>query len=148
MHADPNEAVRGADVVCTATPSENPIYEDASVANGAHINAVGAFRPSMCETPPATVARSRVFVDQRAAAHVEAGDLIQAIDRDLFAWDRVAGEIGEVAAGAIAGRQSDREVTLFKSVGMSLQDAAAAGARARRRGGRRHRHRHPLAVVT
>ncbi|MCA9300577.1 MAG: ornithine cyclodeaminase family protein, partial [Phycisphaerales bacterium] len=130
-----SEAVREADIVCTLTPSESPLFDDEALKGGVHLNAVGAFRPVMCELPPATVRRARVFVDQRAAAVVEAGDLIQAVDAGQFSWDDVAGEIGEVASGGVQGRTSDDEVTLFKSVGMSLQDAACAGAALRHASG-------------
>ena len=80
----------------------------------------------MCEVPAATIRRSRVFVDQRAAALVEAGDLIQAQQSGAFSWDDLAAEIGEVASGAHPGRTTDDELTIFKSVGISLQDAASA----------------------
>ncbi|MHC4993048.1 MAG: ornithine cyclodeaminase family protein [Planctomycetota bacterium] len=121
-----DDAVSRADIVCTLTPSERPLFADDRVADGAHVNAVGAFRPTMCELPPETIGRSRVFVDQRSAALVEAGDLMQAEQSGAFSWDDLAAEIGEVASGAHPGRAGDDEITVFKSVGMSLQDAATA----------------------
>jgi ornithine cyclodeaminase len=124
--ATADEAVSHADIVCTLTPAERPLFGDERVADGTHINAVGAFRPAMCELPAETIGRAQVFVDQRAAALVEAGDLIQAEQSGAFSWDGLAGEIGEVASGAHPGRAGDREVTVFKSVGISLQDAASA----------------------
>lgn len=126
VHDRSDDAVSKADIVCTATPSEEPLFDDASVRPGTHLNAVGAFRPSMCELPVAMIGRSRVFVDQLSAARVEAGDLIQADRAGRFAWDRLAGEIGDVLGGHVPGRTDDEQITLFKSVGMSLQDAAAA----------------------
>ena len=124
--ATADDAVRTADIICTLTPSAYPLFADDRVADGSHINAVGAFRPTMCELPATTIRRSRVFVDQRAAAMVEAGDLIQAQQSGSFSWDDLAAEIGEVASGAHPGRTADDELTIFKSVGISLQDAASA----------------------
>ncbi len=124
--ASADDAIDHADIVCTATPSQQPLFDDDHLSTGAHINSVGAFRPTMCELSPATIQRSRVFVDQRSAAFVEAGDLIQAEQTGAFSWDSVAAEIGEVASGAHPGRSADDEITVFKSVGMSLQDAASA----------------------
>lgn len=121
-----NDAVAEADIVCTATPAGAALFDATSVQPGTHVSAVGAFRPTMCELPAALIADARVYVDQRAAALVEAGDLIQAIDAGVFAWDRVVGEIGEVVEGRAPGRTDREQITVFKSVGMSLQDAAAA----------------------
>lgn len=118
------EAVRGADIVCTLTPASAPVFADGDLAPGTHINAVGAFRPSMCELPSETVARSTVFVDESAAARVEAGDLIQAVAAGHFDWSRAV-ELGAVASGTHAGRTASDAITLFKSVGIALQDAAA-----------------------
>ena len=127
VHETADDAVRHADIVCTATPSTVPLFKDASVRPGTHISAVGAFRPTMCEIPPETIFRSRVYLDQRSSSLVEAGDIIQAVDRGVYDWDRVVGELGEVIDGSKPGRESNDDVTFFKSVGMSLQDAAAAG---------------------
>jgi ornithine cyclodeaminase/alanine dehydrogenase-like protein (mu-crystallin family) len=113
-------AVRGADVVVTATTSPTPVLAGAWLSPGAHINAVGAPRPDWRELDDAVLARARLFVDSRAAAATESGDVIAA------GLERVVGEIGEVAAGARPGRQSGDEVTLFKSLGLAVEDVATA----------------------
>ena len=120
------DAIRDADIVCTATTASTPLFNDSDLKPGVHINAVGAFRPTMQEIPPATVQRARVFVDSRAAALSEAGDLVQPLEAGLITVAHILGEIGEVVSGNLAGRLSDGERTLFKSVGMAVQDAIAA----------------------
>lgn len=122
----PQEALGEADVICAATSAATPVFRDEWLRPGVHINGVGSFKPTMAELPAATVARARVVVDQRRAAWAEAGDLIQARDAGLFAEERVAGELGEVAAGRVAGRTGAEEITLFKSVGNAAQDVAVA----------------------
>ncbi|MDD3825102.1 MAG: hypothetical protein PHY79_03930 [Anaerolineae bacterium] len=126
------EALRDADVICTATTSTRPVFADAELKPGAHINGIGAYTPEMQEVPAETVARSRVVVDSRSATLAEAGDLIIPIQQGMMAADDIHGEIGEVAAGLIPGRQSAEEITFFKSVGVAVQDVAVAGAILRR----------------
>lgn len=128
VHGTADLAVAAADVVCTLTQSETPLFSGDAVRPGTHINAVGAFRPVMCELPATTLARARVFVDDLEAATQEAGDIIQAVEAGTMTWDDVVGEVGAVLDGNVAGRSSDDDVTVFKSVGMSLQDAAAAAS--------------------
>ncbi|PDW03579.1 ornithine cyclodeaminase family protein [Candidatus Viridilinea mediisalina] len=120
------QALAEADVVCTATSALHPLFSDPMLKPGTHINAIGAYKPTMAEVPPASVARARVFVDQTEAAWAEAGDLIQARDAGLISSNHLAGEIGAVAAGFLAGRISAEEITLFKSVGSAAQDLAVA----------------------
>lgn len=112
------EAVRGADVVVTATTSKTPVLSGEWLSPGAHINAVGAARPDWRELDDEALRRSRVCVDSREAAMKESGDVIAA--GEIFA------EVGEVVSGAKAGRQSDEEVTLFKSLGLAVEDMATA----------------------
>jgi len=126
------EAVHDADVICTATTSTRPVFADAELKPGAHINGIGAYTPEMQEVPAETVARSRVVVDSRSATLAEAGDLIIPIQKGMMAADDIHGEIGEVAAGLIPGRRSAEEITFFKSVGVAVQDVAVAGAILRR----------------
>lgn len=121
---DPAEAVRGADVICTATPATQPLFADGDLAPGVHINAVGAYTPTMQEIPVETISRALVVVDERAAAWAEAGDLIIAKERGLFDETRVHAELGELASGSRPGRGSADQVTLFKSVGNAVQDIA------------------------
>jgi ornithine cyclodeaminase/alanine dehydrogenase-like protein (mu-crystallin family) len=121
--ASPAQALAEADVVCCATSARAPIFADAEVRDGTHINAVGAYTPAMAEVPPATIARARVVVDQREAAWAEGGDLVQARGAGLLDEKRAV-ELGEVIAGRAAGRANDAEITFFKSVGNAVQDLA------------------------
>jgi alanine dehydrogenase len=116
--ASAEEAVRGADVVVTATTSPTPVLAGEWVSSGAHINAVGAPRPDWRELDDELLRRARVYVDSREAAMKESGDVIAA--GDIFA------EIGEVAAGTKLGRRSAEEVTLFKSLGLAVEDVVTA----------------------
>jgi ornithine cyclodeaminase len=122
----PQQALADADVVCTATSSPQPVFADADLKPGAHVNAVGSYTPEMQEVPPATVQRALVVVDARAAALVEAGDLLAPIRQGLITAEHIHAELGEIVLGRKAGRTSDGQVTLFKSVGLAVQDAAAA----------------------
>jgi alanine dehydrogenase len=119
-------AVRGADLIVLATSSPVPVIEDAWVSPGAHVVSVGACRPDQREMPPALVARARLFVDSRAAALVESGDIVMGMAEGRFGADHVQGELGEVVLGRISGRGRDGDVTIFKSLGMAVEDVAAA----------------------
>jgi len=121
----PGEAVVGADVIVLATSSSSPVIEHGWVKPGAHVISVGAFRPTMREMDPALVARARLFVDSRAAALVEAGDVVMGIKEGRFSAEHIVAEIGELVNGA-EGRRSDAEVTIFKSLGMAVEDVTAA----------------------
>ena len=116
--ASAEEAVRGADVVVTATTSSTPVLRGEWLSPGAHINAVGAPRPDWRELDDGVLDRARVYVDSREAAQKESGDVLAA--GEVFA------EIGEVAAGTRPGRQSTEEITLFKSLGLAVEDVATA----------------------
>jgi ornithine cyclodeaminase len=120
----PAQALAEADVVCTATSSLTPLFYDADLRPGTHINAVGAYKPTMAEVPGETVARARLIVDQLAAAWAESGELVQARDAGLIDASHVAGEIGAVVSGGLAGRTSADQITMFKSVGNAVQDLA------------------------
>jgi ornithine cyclodeaminase/alanine dehydrogenase-like protein (mu-crystallin family) len=119
-------AVRGADLVVLATSSPTPVLKDAWVAPGAHVVSVGACRPDQREMDPALVARARLFVDSRAAALVESGDVVMGIKEKRFDEGHIAGELGELVLGRVNGRQSADEVTVFKSLGMAVEDVVAA----------------------
>jgi ornithine cyclodeaminase/alanine dehydrogenase-like protein (mu-crystallin family) len=120
------EEVSGADVVAACTTSLKPVVVGAAVKDGAHVNAVGAFTPSTRELPSELMARARVFVDTRAGALSEAGDLLLAAHEGAFALEHVAGEVGEVLLGSVPGRRGPEEVTVYKSVGAAFLDAATA----------------------
>ena len=129
-------ALAEADVICCATRASTPLFADAAVRPGTHINGVGSYTHELAEVPPATVGRARVVVDQRAAAWAEAGDLIQARDAGLLEESAIV-ELGEVLAGQAVGRSDAAQITFFKSVGNAVQDMAVgqlALAEARRLG--------------
>ena len=120
------EAVRGADLVVLATASTTPVVEDAWVSPGTHVVSVGACRPDQREMPPALVARARLFVDSRAAALVESGDIVMGIAEGRFTDAHVIGELGSVVMGGAPGRVTDGDITIFKSLGMAVEDVVAA----------------------
>jgi ornithine cyclodeaminase len=119
-------AVINADIICTATTSQTPVFSSTDLQPGTHINAVGAFTPQMQEIGSDTVQKARVFVDAYEAALDEAGDLIIPLDEGIISKDHIIGELGEVILGKKTGRTSDKDITLFKSVGVAVQDAIAA----------------------
>ena len=120
------DAVRGADLIVLATSSTTPVLEDGWVAAGAHVVSVGACRPDQREMDPALVARARLYVDSRAAALVESGDVVMGLAGGLFDPSHIRGELGEVVLGRTEGRTSDADVTIFKSLGMAVEDVVAA----------------------
>ena len=125
----PSQAVREAQVVCAATTSSTPVFNGEDLQPGAHVNGVGSYKPEMQEIDSVTLNRaSKIVVDSREAALAEAGDLIVALERGEIRLEDIHGEIGEIAAGLKAGRESDDEITYFKSVGNAAQDAAVAQA--------------------
>lgn len=122
----PEQAVREAEIICTATTSHTPVFPGELLRAGAHVNAVGSFTPEMEEVDLTTLQRARVFVDSQAAALEEAGDLLGPIRRGEYKQQDIAGEIGEVMNGDLPGRTAPEQITYFKSVGVAVQDAAAA----------------------
>jgi ornithine cyclodeaminase/alanine dehydrogenase-like protein (mu-crystallin family) len=122
----PPAEVSAADVVAACTTSPTPVVDAERVRPGAHVNAVGAFTPSTRELPTALVRRARVYVDTRAGALAEAGDLLLPVQEGAFSLDDVAGELGEVLLGRVPGRRHPEEVTVYKSVGAAFLDAATA----------------------
>lgn len=125
--ASPREVVERADVVCTLTPSVEAIVEGAWLRPGQHLNVVGARpRADEREVDGAAMARSSIWVDDRATARTKSGDLLRAIAEGAIAETDVIGTIGEVVAGLVRGRQSADEITLFDSVGIGAQDVAVA----------------------
>jgi len=114
-------------VICTATTSSTPVFDGADLRPGTHINAIGAFTPTMQEVDSTSVRRAVVFVDSREAAWAEAGDLIIPMQRGEISADKVKGELGEIVNKTILGRESPAQITLFESVGLAVQDAVAAG---------------------
>jgi ornithine cyclodeaminase/alanine dehydrogenase-like protein (mu-crystallin family) len=124
--ASPVEALKDADVVCTATTASDPIFEDSDLKHGAHINAIGSYRPHVSEIPPATVCRARIVVDHLESALEEAGDLLRPLRQGLIEQSHFATELGDVVLGRSPGRGHADQITLFKSVGVAIQDLCAA----------------------
>ena len=120
------EALEGADVIVLVTSSRGPVIEDAWIKSGACILSVGACRPSEREMDPITVARSRLFVDSRSAALEESGDIVQSISEGRFPATHIVAELGEVVANPRLGRRTEDEVTIFKSLGIAVEDVASA----------------------
>ena len=120
------EAVRGADLIVIATSSRTPVIDANDVAAGAHIAAVGACRPDQREMPTPLIARARRFVDSKAAAQMEAGDLLIPVGEGAFGLDHVAGELGDVVAGRVKGRSDKEQTTIFKSLGLAVEDMVSA----------------------
>jgi len=113
------------DIVCSATRSNAALFGRSDVRPGTHINLVGSYRPDLREVAADLVAASTVAVDDISAAKAEAGDLALAVDEGVWRWDRIAGDLTDLAAGRLR-RTSDDELTLFKSVGLAVQDLAIA----------------------
>jgi ornithine cyclodeaminase len=124
--ASAHDAAHGADVIALVTASREPVLTRASVAEGAHICAVGACRPDQREMDTALVRDARVFVDSRVGALAEAGDLVIPIKEGAIDASHIAGELGDVFGGRTPGRKSAGEITIFKSLGMAVEDVAAA----------------------
>jgi alanine dehydrogenase len=126
------EAVRGADVVVVATSSVTPAIASEWVGDGAHVIAIGACRPTQREIDPDLVARAALVVDSRAAALQESGDIVLGMAEGRFPAEHIRAELGEVVARTRPGRKSSGEVTLFKSLGLAVEDVAAAALAYRR----------------
>ena len=123
--ADVRSAVAGADVVCTTTSARKPILFGDMLEEGMHINAVGASVPSWLEIDPGVVPRSTLFTDRRESLENEAGEYRRALERGVIDGDHLRAEIGEVLIGGHPGRTSEDEITLFRSLGLAVEDIAA-----------------------
>lgn len=124
--SSPDEAAAPADIICTATTSPHPVFDDRAIKRGVHINGVGSYTPEMQEIPAQTVVRAKVFVDSVSASWEEAGDLIIPLQERLIDRSHIIGELGELALGQIVGRDRDDDITFFKSVGVAVQDVSVA----------------------
>ena len=126
LAASGQEAVAEADIICTATTSLTPVFQDIDIKPGAHISAIGSYTPEMQEVPMGTIQRAKVVVDSRSAVLAESGDLIKPILSGVISESHVFAELGEIVLGKKPGRQSNQEITYFKSVGIAVQDTMAA----------------------
>ena len=122
----PEKAVRDADLVCTTTSAREPILHGRCLSPGAHVNAVGFAGPNGRELDAEAVARSRLFIDRRESCMNEAGDFLLARAEGAVGDEHIAGELGEVLIGKVDGRAGGEEITLFESLGLAIEDLAAA----------------------
>jgi ornithine cyclodeaminase/alanine dehydrogenase-like protein (mu-crystallin family) len=120
------EAVRDADVVVTATSSAEPVLAREWLKPGAHVNAIGGRPPQMTELDTATIADSAFYVDRRESAEAEAGDYRAAVESGAIGPDHIRAELGELVIGVKPGRSSEEEITVFRSLGLAVEDLAAA----------------------
>lgn len=121
------EAVEGADIITTITTANKPVFPAEAVKIGAHVNGVGSYMPTMQEIPHEIFSKAtKVFVESRDAVLSEAGDLIIPINEGRFTKDVISGELGELVVGRIVGRESDDDITVFKTVGIGVQDVVTA----------------------
>lgn len=123
---DLEAAVRWADIVSCATLSQEPLVRGSWLRAGQHLDLIGSFRPDMCETDEEALVAADVYVDTRAGALRESGEIVQAIASGALAASDIRGELRDLARGDVPGRSHDRQLTLFKSVGTALEDLAAA----------------------
>jgi alanine dehydrogenase len=130
--ANAEAAVRDADIIATVTASPEPVLQRGWLKEGAHINAVGSSIPTSREIDTATMAAARLFVDRRESALAEAGDLLIPMLEGAVKGDHVQAELGEVITGKSPGRRSPRDLTLFKSLGLAVEDVASAAFVVRR----------------
>lgn len=122
----PKDAVENADVITTVTTSNEPVFNGGDLKEGAHINGVGSFTPNARELDTLTLTRSKVFVDNLEAVLAEAGDLLIPIGSGEYSAKNIIGELGDVLAGKILGRESANEITLVKTVGYAVLDVVSA----------------------
>lgn len=120
------QAVRGADLIVTATSSLEPVIQRDWISAGAHVNAIGTHSPKSREVDSATMAAARIFVDRRESALNESGDYLLAAAEGVVGPESILAEIGELLIGNKAGRTSPEEITLFKSLGLAIEDVACA----------------------
>jgi ornithine cyclodeaminase/alanine dehydrogenase len=126
LTASTEEVLRNADVVALATTAAKPIVKAEWWKKGAHINAIGSHAPGVRELDTATVVKSKVICDQKAACLAEAGDIQIPIEEGAYSADKIHGDLGAVINGTVKGRVNDSEITLFKSVGLAIQDLSCA----------------------
>ena len=126
VYSDPNEAVREADIIVTATNSSAPVFTEI-LKTGVHVNAIGSFKPTMQELPSHAISTAdKVVVESKEAALEETGDLQIPINEGVFKESDIYAELGEIVSGKRSGRESNQEITIFKSVGLAVVDIVTA----------------------
>ncbi|PLX13731.1 MAG: ornithine cyclodeaminase family protein [Marinilabiliales bacterium] len=116
------EYLYDVNIICTATNSKNPLFSWNDITKGTHINAIGSYKPEMQEIDPEIIKNGNLFVDSKESVLKESGDLIKPINENIFDESVIIGEIGELINNKINGRRDDNEITIFKSVGLGVQD--------------------------
>lgn len=124
--SNPAEAVAEADIVTLITTAKEPVIKGEWIKAGTHINGLGAHAPAMREVDTDTIVKSKVVCDLIDACKVEAGEFIIPINEGKWNWDKAHGNLGDIITGKIKGRESEKEITLFKSVGLAIQDISTA----------------------
>ncbi len=120
--------LKEADIICTATNSKKPLFSSKKISPGVHINAIGSYRPDMQEIDPSIIKSAVLFTDSRESVLKESGDLIKPVNNHIISEDNIKGEIGDLINKKVSGRQNSDEITIFKSVGLGVQDLFAANA--------------------
>lgn len=121
-----DEAIADADIITVVTTSKRPVFNASLVKKGAHINGVGSYTPDMQEIDENLVCNAKVYVDTKNGVFNESGDLIIPVNKGIYSFDKVMGELGEVILNKVKGRESEEEITLFKTVGSSVLDVVTA----------------------
>lgn len=124
--ASSDEAICDADIITVATTSKVPVFNGKGLKKGVHINGVGSYTPEMQEVDEHVICNAKVYVDTKDGVFSEAGDLIVPVKKEIYSFDRVSGELGEVILGKVKGRENNEEITFFKSVGSSVLDIVTA----------------------
>lgn len=124
--APSKEVLKDVDIVSTVTTSSTPVFSHNNLKEGVHINAMGSFKPDVQEIPNDTICCAKLVVDQREMCFSEAGDVVIPLKANLISKEHVLAELGEIVAGIREVRRSEKDITLFKSVGNAIQDLAAA----------------------
>lgn len=125
--SSPEEAVKDADIITTVTTAKNPVFDGKSIKSGAHINAVGSFKPDMQEIDEYTLTHAdKVYVDTRDGVLNESGDFLKPMEKGMFKESDIEGELGEVIIKKAKGRENEEEITLFKTVGSGVLDIVTA----------------------
>jgi len=126
VHTTRTADLKAADIICTATNATAPLFKREEVKDGVHINAIGSFRPHMQELDPLLLGDAKLYLDTAKACLEESGDLLKAMAAGVLQEDHLMGEIGDYCLDRIAGRESEKEITIFKSVGIAIQDFMVA----------------------
>lgn len=121
-----NDIVEESDIIVTATTAKTPVFDGNLVKPGTHLNLIGSFKPEVREVDEVVIKKSKLVVDQKSAALEEAGDIIIPLKAGIITEEHIYAELGELVTGIKPGRTTDSEITLFKSVGLGIQDCATA----------------------